>query len=211
MNWKEELPNLYKNIKPDGGILKHSIDKDYTSQNLIQRIIVEFNEMDFDYFDPLYEQQNAKSNFKMYFTFSSEETNTRISSIYDIENREFFLNQTESQGAISNSLILTVTKIKFGNFIDGKVSIEFSYFLTDTNDFKYGTIQEHSNIKGNINTILSIKDLIVSVHQKYEKVEDIVKQLPVKFYETENIKPATEANYIPRDYNLYQIPVRKNG
>lgn len=211
MNWKEELPNLYKKIKPDGGILKHSIDRDYNSQNLIQRIIVEFNEMDFDYFDPLYEQHNAKSNFKMYFTFSSKETNTRISSIYDIENKEFFLNQTESQGAFSNSLILTVIKIKFGNFIDGKVSIKFSYFLTDTNYFKYGTIQEHSDIKGNINTTLSIKDLIVSVHKEFEKVEDIIGQLPVKFYETENIKPATEANFIPRDYILYQIPVRKNG
>jgi site-specific DNA-adenine methylase len=210
MNWKEELPNLYRNINPPGGILKHSIDRDYNIQNLIQRIIVEFNEMDFDYFDPLYKQHNAKSNFKMYFVFSSEETKTRISSIYDIENKEFFLNQKESQGAFSNSLILTVTKLKFGNIIDGKVSIEFSYFLTDSNDFKYGEIQEHADIIGHINTILSLKDIIVSVHKEYENIDDVIKQLPTKYYETENVKPATEANYTPRDYNLYQIPIRDN-
>ncbi len=209
MYWKDELPHLYQNIKPNGGKLKHSIDSYYNSECLIQRLVVEFNEMDFDYFDPLYEQTNSKTNFQMYFEFGSKESKTKIRTIYDIENKEILLDETASQGAFSNSLILTVPYCKFGKIENGEISLEISYFLTDTSDFKRGVIQEHSEIKGTIKTILTIADLIVSVRKEFENIKDIVKKIPSNFYEIENVKPAKDANVIPKDYDLFQIPVRK--
>ncbi|MDI9872210.1 hypothetical protein [Flectobacillus roseus] len=209
MNWKDELPHLYQNIKPNGGKLKHSIDNSYKSEHLIQHLIIEFNEMDFDYFDPLYEQINAKSNFQMYFVFSSDESKIDIRTIYDLENKEILLDETTSQGAFSNGLILTVPCCKFGEIKNGEISLEMSYFLTDSYVFKSGFIQEHSKIRGTIKTNLTISDLIISVHKEFEDVRDFIKHLPSNFYEIENIRPATDANVIPRDYDLYQIPIRK--
>ena len=209
MNWKDELPHLYKNIKPNGGKLKHSIDNSYNSKCLIQRLIVEFNKMDFDYFDPLYEHNNAKTNFQMYFVFSSDESKIDIRTIYDLENKEIFLDETASQGAFSNGLILTVPYCKFGEIKNGVINIEMSYFLTDSYEFKHGFIQEHSKLRGTIKTNLTVVDMIVSVHKEFENIKDLIKQIPSNFYEIENVKPATDANVIPRDYDLYQIPIRK--
>ncbi|MEZ5043282.1 MAG: hypothetical protein R2828_25525 [Saprospiraceae bacterium] len=209
--WNEILPELYDKIQPNGGKLKHSIDKDYITDGLIQGIIVEFNEMNFEYNDPLYGETNAKNHFQTYFTFSSYEAKMKFKTIFDLEDKEIFLDQTESQGAFSNSFILVIPKLKFGRIIDGKIDIEVEYILTNGTGLISGTFEEHSTLKGKIKTKLDIADLIISIHKKYGNVEEVLKHIPENEYRKSEVKPATHANVIPSDYDLYQIPVRKEN
>lgn len=208
MKWSEILPELYEKIKPNGGKLKHSIDKDYQRDGLIQRIIVEFDEMSFEYNDPLYGEINAKSHFQMYFTFSSYEARMEFKTIFDLEEKEIIFDESESQGAFSNSLILVIPKCKFGKIKDGKIDIEAEYVLTNDTGLISGTYKDHSTISGRIKTELKIADLIISVHKKYGNLEELLEYIPEAQYRKNEIKVATDANCIPRDYDLFQIPVR---
>ena len=208
MKWSEILPELYEKIKPNGGKLKHSIDKDYQRDGLIQRIIVEFDEMSFEYNDPLYGEINAKNNFQMYFTFSSYEAKMEFKTIFDLEEKEIMFDESESQGAFSNSLILVIPKCKFGKIKDGKIDIEVEYVLTNDIGDISGTYKDHSTLKGEIEAELEIADLIISVHKRYGNKDELLKHIPDAQYRKNGVKVATDANVIPRDYDLFQIPVR---
>ena len=58
---------------------------------------------------------------------------------------------------------------------------------------------------------MDVADLIISIHKKYGNVEELLKHIPENEYRKSEVKPATDANVIPRDYDLYQIPVRKEN
>ncbi len=54
MEWTEVVAPLYKQIRPTGGVLSHSIGSDYRYRNYLCQIWIELDLEPFEYIDPFY-------------------------------------------------------------------------------------------------------------------------------------------------------------
>ncbi len=207
-NWKEITEDLYEKIAPLRGEIYSRINEHFDRNKKITDAWVEFDMNDFIYNDPFYGEQKSTAPFRMNFGLWNILEGNNYESILQIENQTFYGDKEDKFGSFSNSLHFTIPKMKFGKLNNDKtIDFEMEYSLTNSDSYAMmnGTIKDHIQRSGKINTVLKLKDLIIDKPNS-RSIDKVLNCLNPKYYDPSRMYEATDLNWSRKDFTSYYIP-----
>lgn len=205
--WEDITQHLYDNIKPISGRLISLVDRGVKNKGKVENIWIEFEMNEFMYEDPFYGYQSSTSMFKMNIELWTYIERLRLKSIFELENLIIFCDKKDRIGAFSNSLNMTVPKIKFGKIQDYSLPVIVEYCMTNSDSYGMmtGTIDDHITCSGLFQVTLEIEDLILLLPKNIDP-SDYSKYLDKNIYNSGNIRISEDLNHDHNQSIYYRIP-----
>ena len=195
MNWKTICEYLYKNINPETGVLHSYVNNQYHGKPFIS-FYVEFDMNEFTYEDPFYGEQSSTSMFKTNFELMEITKKSLISDVVEFANSSIVFEEKRKFGAYSNSLHLVPHTMNFNDVIDNELNCRIEYSITNSDSYGMmdGSFEEHINMKGFINSNLSIERLTLNSRSN-DEFRKMVEQLNSDVYDINSIELFQETEY----------------
>jgi len=208
-NWKSILSSIINKMEFLRGRISHRITKRRFSKPEIDSFIVDFQTLDFEYYDPFYGDSNSVGNFNIFFETVPYQKRIVLDNILQIENEFYDFRDNPMIGCFSNSVDLKILYCKFGNIEGSKIEFEMKFYLTNSDSYAMldGTEKEHSTLHKTVNIDLTFEDLIVQTSKSNEE-KPVRNFLDQSIYDVDLIQKHDEINW-SRDVKYYKIPFKK--
>jgi hypothetical protein len=221
--WQTVTSHLYANLQPNGAVLRQGFCFNRHGQPEHPYLYVEFEKNEFDYEDPFYGHQSSLSMFEMTIDLQSDTCFRDISHPSQLANQTFSPASSNRIGVFSNSLDISVHQVTFGH-LDAKdrqipLRLEYSFTNSDSYGMMNGTLADHRQTCGLIETTIQIEHPVV----KAKKEADIliaIRQLDARLYATDKASPTEDINgvsypgyvrYTVPHQNISQLPEKGKG